>query len=121
VAVTRVVSTSASPGTAVVCDNAGDVSLQVDTLAGAKVSLQIEGLQPGESPRFIFTRLDPPDRGLMEITTNPLATAAPNSVYTFSRDFSVVEAETSRWKLHVIHEAGVTCTEFTLQPPRASL
>lgn len=61
--------------------------------------MQIEGLQPGESPKFIFTRQEPPDRGLTEITTNPLATTAPNSIYTFTQDLSVVEAETSRWKL----------------------
>jgi len=117
--ITEVVTLEPS-GTPIICDGEpGNVSVQVDAMTEMEVRVQIVGLQGGETPTLVFNRQNAPERGLVQISTTPLATAAPDSVYTyFQPNFPFTEGETSHWELQVIHDAGVTCTEFTLTPTK---
>ncbi len=115
VAVTRVVLTTPEPTpTPAVCTPLpDDMNLQVKPISSTAVSIEIEGLQPGEKLVLICKTETAQRRHKIE--ERPLRPVGPDGRFVFREGLLPLPGSTTnRWEIQIVHARGVACAEVTL-------
>jgi hypothetical protein len=78
------------------------------------VEVTVEGLQPGDVPTLIYTRLHNQDTAV--ITYGPAQSSVDeNGRFTMQDDlYPPSPDQTTEWQLQFVHARGVACLQFTL-------
>jgi len=91
------------------------MKLVITPISSTAVHIEMDSLQPGESPKILFTTQT--GSVLHRIEARPLLQADPDGHFIYEEDGlkPLLDNIENRWKIQIVYSRGAICKEIVLE------